>query len=668
MVKIFKGLVFAYLLQCSPFLFAQSVHQKEYKVATEADDIVTRALFDAISAEFDVSIQYVNFSSFDAILDSVAEGKSDFAANITFTEKRAKRFSYSRPTNIEYTYLFGHTDKTLDDIHNVGVPQDTIYSELIRHYYPDIEQVFYQGHDEAVELLNSGRVDGVVDAINQLKPMLVDGFDAQLLNDQISIKPVSIVSPKGLHLHELEAFSEYIHSEEVQKLLRERVAKYQFELRQSALREGLSTLPIDLKQPIIIKLEPIFPYVVYNDDGTIEGMTAEVVYKSCDILNLKCEIVSQKDESWESMYSQFIQGDIDMIAPLTISRDRRAFSYFTQPHYSPSSVMVRRLGYKPNVYSHVSQLISERIGVVKEDFFDHLLSQMLPLKSLKRYENQQALIDALLEREVDYIAMDTAMLNHFLRLSELLPIEQDNAIGEFYQSQLSVGLAKSTKGELLAPYFSRAISMLNLDNIVARYDLRPDWRTALEYEVRLATQTQAVFLFVLIFAICVSIYLYRQSNTDNLTGLRNRRSLQLRFRQGVSPELAILYLDINRFKQINDTYGHRAGDMVLQQLSNDIKALWDGRSYRLGGDEFILIGNPTQAQLELAIEKLATITLQDGTLDEAHPISVSVGCSVNRQKTLSLESALHLADEDMYQRKQASRQETRQKPADEIRV
>ncbi|MEF1340784.1 GGDEF domain-containing protein, partial [Vibrio rotiferianus] len=78
MVKIFKGLVFAYLLQCSPFLFAQSVHQKEYKVATEADDIVTRALFDAISAEFDVSIQYVNFSSFDAILDSVAEGKSDF--------------------------------------------------------------------------------------------------------------------------------------------------------------------------------------------------------------------------------------------------------------------------------------------------------------------------------------------------------------------------------------------------------------------------------------------------------------------------------------------------------------------------------------------------------------------------------------------------------------
>ncbi|EDM56298.1 FOG ggdef domain, partial [Vibrio parahaemolyticus AQ3810] len=59
---------------------------------------------------------------------------------------------------------------------------------------------------------------------------------------------------------------------------------------------------------------------------------------------------------------------------------------------------------------------------------------------------------------------------------------------------------------------SRAIAMLGVDKIVAQYDLRPDWRTALEYEVRLATQTQAVFLFVLVLAICVSLYLYNASH------------------------------------------------------------------------------------------------------------------------------------------------------------
>ncbi len=134
------------------------------------------------------------------------------------------------------------------------------------------------------------------------------------------------------------------------------------------MRESIKRLPIDLEQPLTIKFESIFPYVVYKEDGSVEGMTADVVMKSCKILALNCVVISKPDESWESMYAQFIQGEFDLLAPLTISRERRAFSYFPQPHYQPTSVMVKRLGYKPNVYSHVSQLISERIGVVKDDF------------------------------------------------------------------------------------------------------------------------------------------------------------------------------------------------------------------------------------------------------------------------------------------------------------
>lgn len=655
MVKVVQRLlVFAcFLLSLS--LKAEPEQVSHYKVATEADDVVTRVLFDAVAENFGVSIQYVNYSSFDAILDSVAHGKSDFAANITYTPERAKLFSYSRPTNIEYTYLYGLSDTILSDATVVGVPQDTIYEALLEQYYPELIQVPYQGHEEAVSLLRSRQVDGVVDAINQLKPMLLEGFDAKLLNDHISIKPVSIVSQKGTHLEELSRFADFIHSEAVQKLLREKVALYQFELRQTALRESIKLLPIDLEKPFTIKFESIFPYVVYNEDGSVEGMTADIVLKSCEILALNCQVISKPNESWESMYNQFIQGEFDMLAPLTISRERRTFSHFPQPHYYPTSVMVKRLGYKPNVYSHVSQLISERIGVVKDDFFDQMLTQMLPLKELNRFDSQQLMLDALLAREIDYIAMDTAMLNHFLRLSELIPIEQDDAIGEFYESELSVGLSTSQRGEILAPYFSRAISMLDLEKIVAHYDLRPDWRTALEYEVRLATQTQAVFIFVLVFALGVTLYLYRQSNTDNLTGLRNRRSLQVKYRQGVPKDLAILYLDINKFKQINDTYGHRAGDKVLQLLSLKIHRVWAGRSYRIGGDEFILLGYPTETQLTRAIEELSALDVKGEHFGDLNQVTISVGVSTKRERSVSLEQALHLADEDMYSSKQASR-------------
>ncbi|NMS64780.1 substrate-binding periplasmic protein, partial [Vibrio parahaemolyticus] len=155
-------------------------------------------------------------------------------------------------------------------------------------------------------------------------------------------------------------------------------------------------LPLDFNEPIRIKLESIFPYVVYNADGSVEGMTADVVLRSCEILALNCLIISEPGESWGSMYHEFIQGNFEILAPLTVSRERRAFSYFPKPHYAPASVMVKRLGYKPSTYSHVSQLISERIGVVKDDFFDQMMTQLLPLKELKRYRTQQELIQGLL--------------------------------------------------------------------------------------------------------------------------------------------------------------------------------------------------------------------------------------------------------------------------------
>ncbi len=176
MVKVVQRLlVFAcFLLSLS--LKAEPVTPSYYKVATEADDVVTRVLFDAVAENFDVSIQYVNYSSFDAILDSVATGESDFAANITYTDERAARFSYSRPTNIEYTYLYGVSDTSLKDTAVVGVPQDTIYQDLIKQNYPEVIQVPYQGYEEALTLLRANRVDGVVDAINQLKPMLLEAL------------------------------------------------------------------------------------------------------------------------------------------------------------------------------------------------------------------------------------------------------------------------------------------------------------------------------------------------------------------------------------------------------------------------------------------------------------------------------------------------------------
>lgn len=636
--------------------FSSWAKHTEISVATEADDVVTRVLFDAIAEHFTLSVNYVNMPSFDAILDSVARGDTDFAANVTFTSEREKRFSYSLPTNIEYTYLYAFKVSALKEVERLGVPQNTIYPELIASHYPSIKLVFYQGHEEAFSLLQHGEVDGIVDAINQLKPMLMKGVNAHLLNDQISIKPVSIVSAKGRHLKELEEFAAFIHSEQMQKRLREGIAQYQFDIRKQALQLAIKRANIDLAQPLRIKLEPIYPYVIYHENGSVTGITADVVRKSCDILALNCQIVSHAGERWDAMLRGFIQREFDVLAPLAITQARSNFTYYTTPHYSPQSVIVKRLGYKPNVYSHVSQLIAERVGVIKDDYFDSLLSQMLPLKEITRYPDHHTMVEALVNHDVDYVAMDTAMLNYILRSRPKLAIAQDEAIGVFDQLAISIGFAQMPRGQILAPYFSRAIEMLDLNSIVERYDVRPDWRSSLKMEQQFAAHTQTFFVVVLLLAFALSFYLHRLSHTDNLTGLGNRRLLQRKYGQGISGDLAILYIDINNFKPINDTFGHHCGDLVLKAISLEIKQHWCGKGFRVGGDEFILIGKASQQDVKAAVARFSKITLDENTVGEPLVISASIGLSLKRDRTMSLEQALHLADVDMYQSKNEQRE------------
>lgn len=78
---------------------------------------------------------------------------------------------------------------------------------------------------------------------------------------------------------------------------------------------------------------------------------------------------------------------------------------------------------------------------------------------------------------------------------------------------------------------------------------------------------------------------------DGLTGVRNRRALDEDVLDIVGKTITVFMIDIDYFKEINDTYGHTAGDRILKETARRIKALFpDNRCYRYGGDEFLVIG------------------------------------------------------------------------------
>lgn len=644
-------------------------YKKVFSVAIEADDVAARILFNAASYEFNFNIHYQTMNSFDALLKAVETGVVDFAANVTYTPERARRFDFSRPTNIEYTYLFSREGKTLQQVSRLGIPKETIFPDLIATHFPQIQQVTYSSGKEALELLHSGQVDAVVDAINQLKPMASGGYQALLLNDVLPIQPVAIIATKGEHQEMMAKLEHFAHQPAIQQLLSHSIENYQRDVRINALRGLVRQMGLNTQKSYKVKLENRVKYAQYSNDGKVTGISADVVFGSCEILMLKCDLVSRRNESWNSMYNDLLNQRIDVLSPTIESAPRQSKMYFSDVYYQPAAVMVKRDGYKKDVYRNVSELLVEKIGVVEGDFYQELMQQLLPNKELTTFPDQAALLQGLLARQVDYIVATHSLYNQMLRQSDVyLPIEEDKLIGDFYHSDVAIAFPKTEEGKQLAELFSRAMKILDINEIVNKYEDLPDWRATLVAEKRMAEQWMWLLLTILIMLIGLVGYLHAQSNTDGLTKLRNRRALYRRFIRGVSPRTSIVYLDVNHFKEINDSYGHEVGDKVLQQLADKINAYWKGRSYRIGGDEFILTDTFNDSDLRRILPMLSHFVYVDLDKNYSFNVTVSVGVSPNRLDSLSLEEVLHLADVEMYRAKYRARSESQQWSRDDAPI
>jgi diguanylate cyclase len=191
-------------------------------------------------------------------------------------------------------------------------------------------------------------------------------------------------------------------------------------------------------------------------------------------------------------------------------------------------------------------------------------------------------------------------------------------------------------------------------------------RAGLSVGVVLATAT-------LLVAIARSAYAFRQlraladltreARTDELTGLPNRRLFFERLAASLEPSLtpqrlAVLMIDLDRFKEINDSLGHHVGDDVLRQLGPRLTAAvgTTGTVARLGGDEFGLVISPLvnpAAATELA-ERVREVLRQPFQLEGMTlRVDASIGIALAPDHGTTPESVLQKADVAMFSAKHA---------------
>ena len=153
------------------------------------------------------------------------------------------------------------------------------------------------------------------------------------------------------------------------------------------------------------------------------------------------------------------------------------------------------------------------------------------------------------------------------------------------------------------------------------------------------------------------------SLTDELTGLHNRRGFMVmaeqicRLAKRNRQNLALLYMDFNKLKYINDTFGHAQGDQALRDVARDMEQIFRESDIlaRVGGDEFTAL--MTDCDLEcarIAIDRLnEKLNLTNTTSSRFYILSLSIGLALfDPANPTSIKDLMERADADMYINKQ----------------
>jgi diguanylate cyclase (GGDEF)-like protein/PAS domain S-box-containing protein len=160
--------------------------------------------------------------------------------------------------------------------------------------------------------------------------------------------------------------------------------------------------------------------------------------------------------------------------------------------------------------------------------------------------------------------------------------------------------------------------------------------------------------------------LREQAQVDSLTGLPNRRALRKRLAEGIARSqryghpLAVMFLDMDNLKTINDTRGHEGGDLALKEFARRLVASVRDSDVvaRLSGDEFVVVLEAVEdAGAATAVAEHIAANLREpfDILGSQHTLSASIGVSFRRPMETDLDELLRRADHALYEAKNAGR-------------
>lgn len=363
-----------------------------------------------------------------------------------------------------------------------------------------------------------------------------------------------------------------------------------------------------LKQQPVVKLgidRAFPPFGSITKENEYIGFSADIMRMIGYRLSLKFDI--QINAPWNETMQMAKAGEIDMISALVNSEQRQSFLNFSTSYIKNPTIIINDAEQHGYVGS-LKNLNGQTVAIERGSYSAGVLSKEYPLIKLVPVENTSIALSLVSIGQADAYVGNGVTASYLIRKLGYHNLSYSGQTE--YASSHSIGFTK--QNIMLARVVQKALSSISKPEIDTIENFWFGFNTQSVINKKTALIIGFGLLFILATLTIWAISLKRaknelkvsqkiikkQSEVDFLTGLGNRRQFYKYLENVISrskvtrSEFTVIFLDLDLFKEVNDSLGHAIGDLLLVEASRrliDCVPETLGGVFRIGGDEFMLI-------------------------------------------------------------------------------
>ena len=643
----------------------------------------TKNFCDLLSELFGISF-VPEIYDWDELIGRLDSRSLDFTGELTATEERMQVYAMTLPIAERLLRIYRRADsdniRTEADINGlkIGFLEGSITADsILKTYTVSFQHVEVDNYNTAARMIESGEIDAFID--EAVSDPVFDGFDfiRSAIIFPMMHEPVSMTTANPALVPIISTINKYIAAGGVDKLY-ELYKEGDFEYAKYKLNKSFTSAERAYIDDLKTRGEPVgvafsrdsYPVDFYNEkDKEYEGIAVDVLKEISRLTDIEFKAAAAKDDAWPDILEKLRAGDIKMSAHLLYSKERRDYFLWGAVPYSRSYYAILSKSDYPNLASY--QVMRATVGIAKQSGYEDIYHELFPNNTnVKLYDTLEECLDALENGDVDLLmASEHMLLTHTnyheksgFKINIKLNVPMDSYFG-FNRDE-----------DILCSIINKAQQYVPTETIEI------DWTgRVFDYGKKLAEQRNfflSVFVCVLLMILIVTAFLLvrniklgtalqEMANNDALTGIFNRRHfmelglMHIERSLRMKTESFIIIYDLDHFKNVNDHYGHLAGDKVLIEIAQRVKKAI--RPYdlfgRYGGEEFILLVHDTDKQNVIYVaERLRTDVCKEPVEFEGLKIPISASFGIAYAAPINdMHTATKHADEALYRAKDQGR-------------